>query len=71
MSRDAHQPFLATYRGFTAFEARALPSVQATCLDALCDALLLVFASLVDGDGMALLNRGGSGCGCCLSKAKR
>ena len=46
----AHAVFLAADGGFAAFEAHRLARVEAAGPDALSDALLLMFASLVDGD---------------------
>jgi hypothetical protein len=59
---------LAADGGFTAFQSRTLAGIEPASADALADALLLVFTSLVDGGGMALHGS----CGCSrwgLSKA--
>jgi hypothetical protein len=65
MARDAHHTFPVADGGFAAFQASALARVEASTMDALRNALLLIVAPLVDGDGMAL-----HGSWCCLSKAK-
>jgi hypothetical protein len=64
----AHVALLAADGGFTAFQSRTLAGIEPASADALADALLLVFTSLVDGGGMALHGS----CGCSrwgLSKA--
>jgi hypothetical protein len=65
MARDAHHAFLVADGGFATFQTSALAGVEASTMDALRDALLLVFAALVNGGGMAL-----DGSRRCLSKAK-
>jgi hypothetical protein len=50
----AHVPFLAADGSFAALEAAGLACIEPAGADALRDALLLVFATLVDGGGMAL-----------------
>ncbi len=67
MTRDAHHAFLVADRGLAAFQTSALASIEAASLDALCNALLLDFAALVNSGGMALHR---SRCRCCLCKAK-
>jgi hypothetical protein len=68
MARNAHHPFLTPNCSLAAFQASALACIEASTLDALRDALLLVFTSLVNGDGMAL-RWSSCRCGRCLSKA--
>ena len=53
----AHVSFVAADGGFAALQAVGLARVEAAGADALRDALLLVFAALVDGGGMALHRR--------------
>jgi hypothetical protein len=64
--RGAHAVFLTTNGGFAALQACTLGRVETPAADALPNALLLVFATLVDGCGMALH---GSWSRCCLRKA--
>jgi len=68
MACRAHESFLVPDGGFAAFKVSRLARVEASTVDALRDALLLVFAALVDRGGMAL-HRSRSRCGRCLSKA--
>jgi hypothetical protein len=50
----AHVALLAADGGFTALQASTLAGIEPAAADALANALLLVFASLVDGGGVAL-----------------
>jgi len=65
MAGEAHVALLAANGGFTALQSRALAGIEPSAVDALGDALLLMLASLVDGDGVAL-----RGLRCGLSKTK-
>jgi hypothetical protein len=60
ISGGAHVSFLAADGGFAAFQASRLARIEAAGANSLSDALLLMFAALVDGGGMAL-HRGGCG----------
>jgi hypothetical protein len=60
----AHVAFLTADGDFAAFQADCLARVETAGSDALRNPLLLVFAALVDGGGMAMH---GNGCG--LGKA--
>jgi hypothetical protein len=50
----AHVALLTADGGFTALQARTLAGIEPAAADALPNALLLVFPSLVDGGGVAL-----------------
>lgn len=54
MVGKAHMALLAADRGLAALQARTLAGIEPSAVDAFSDALLLVFLSLVDGDGVAL-----------------
>jgi len=53
MAGGTHVAFLASDGSLAAFQPAGLPGVQTAGPDALCDALLLMFAALVDGHGVA------------------
>ena len=54
MGGEAHMPLLAADGGFAPLQARSLTGVEPSSVNALGDALLLMLASLVDGDGVVL-----------------
>jgi hypothetical protein len=60
----AHVAFLAANRPFAALQPDGLAGVELAAANALGNALLLVFAALVDGCGVTLHGRG-----CGLGKA--
>ena len=74
---SAHVSFLAPDGGFAAFEPASLARIEPAGSNALGDALLLVFASLVDGGDVALhrrwcgLGKANGGTKCKKSDAKQ
>ena len=54
MAGEAHVALLAADGGFAPLQARSLTGVEPSSVNALGDALLLMRASLVDGDGVVL-----------------
>jgi hypothetical protein len=51
---ETHVAFLPADGGFAAFQAHCLARVEPATSNSLCDTLLLMFAALVDGGGVAL-----------------
>ena len=77
MGGEAHMPLLAADGGFAALQTASLPGIEPAAVDALGDALLLMFASLVDCYGVVLhglrcgLSKTKGGCQCQKSDAKQ
>jgi hypothetical protein len=64
----AHVALLAANGRFTALQTSTLAGIEPAAANALANALLLVFASLVDGGGVAM-HGSRRCCGCRLCKA--